>query len=164
MIVRASSGSKSCSSSVEPLISANSAVTVLRSPSTAPASVATSPIRTDGAAFTSDAESGAVHCPQNLKPGGFSERHLGQTKASGAVHWPQNFILSGFSKPHFEQRIKSLGSPATGLRAVTRRGPLLLPKAPAPRLGKCRIATATASRVDPVAGSPAPHVRSSPHR
>jgi hypothetical protein len=49
--------------------------------------------------------SGAVHCPQNLKPGGFSKWHLGQTSASGAVHWPQNLIPPGFSKPHFEQRI-----------------------------------------------------------
>src|SRR5258708_3549648 len=95
-------------------MSANSAVTVLRSPSTAPPSAATSPIRTDGAAFTSDAESGAVHCPQNLKPGGFSKRHLGQTNASGAVHWPQNFIPPGFWKPHFEQLIKSLGRQTTG--------------------------------------------------
>ena len=61
------------------------AVTILRSPSTASASAATSPIRTDEAVFTSDTESGAVHCPQNLKPGGFSKRHLRQTSPSGAV-------------------------------------------------------------------------------
>ena len=48
---------------------------------------------------------GAVHCPQNLKSGGFSKRHLGHTSASALVHCPQNLIPSGFSKPHFEQRI-----------------------------------------------------------
>src|ERR1700730_14268696 len=86
-------------------MSANSPVTVLRSPSRASASAAASPTRTDGTAFCSDAESGAVHCPQNLKPGGFSKRHLGQISASGLVHCPQNFILSGFSNPHLPQRM-----------------------------------------------------------
>jgi len=106
-IARASSGSMSSIRSIEPLISANNAVTVLRSPSTASASAAASPIRTDGTIFCSNAESGEVHCPQNLKPGGFSKRHLGQTSASGAVHCPQNFIPPGFSNPHFEQRIEA---------------------------------------------------------
>jgi hypothetical protein len=50
---------------------------------------------------------GTVHCPQNLKPGGFSKRHLGQMSANALVHWPQNFIPSGFSKAHFEQRMVS---------------------------------------------------------
>jgi hypothetical protein len=51
--------------------------------------------------------SGVVHWPQNLKWGGFSERHLGQMSASAAMHCPQNFIPPGFSKPHFQQRIVS---------------------------------------------------------
>src|SRR5216684_4834197 len=50
---------------------------------------------------------GTVHCPQNLEPGGFSKRHLGQMSANALVHWPQNFIPSGFSKAHFEQRMVS---------------------------------------------------------
>ena len=45
------------------------------------------------------------HCPQNLKPGGFSNRHLEQISASELVHCPQNFIPSGFSNPHLLQRI-----------------------------------------------------------
>src|SRR5271166_2473764 len=109
MIARASSGSRSSISSIEPLMSANSAVTVLRSPSPIAESAVPSLIRIrvlSAAGFTG-APSGAVHCPQNLKPGGFSKRHLGQTSASALVHCPQNLIPSGFSKPHFEQRILS---------------------------------------------------------
>jgi hypothetical protein len=49
--------------------------------------------------------SAAVHWPQNLKPGGFSEWHFGQMSTSAAVHCPQNFVPAGLSKPHFEQRI-----------------------------------------------------------
>jgi hypothetical protein len=52
---------------------------------------------------------GAVHCPQNLNPGGFSKRHLGQISTSGLVHCPQNFIPAGLSNPHLPQRIG--GSP-----------------------------------------------------
>jgi hypothetical protein len=99
------------------LMSANRAVTVLRSPSTASASAAASPIRTDGTVFCSDAESGAVHCPQNLKPGGFSKRHLGQISASGLVHCPQNFIPSGFSDPHLLQRMIPYCRPAQTLNS-----------------------------------------------
>src|SRR5262249_9916041 len=106
-MARASSGSRSSINSIEPLMSANSAVTVLRSPSTASAFGASSAIWRDHAVFISGAKSDAVHCPQNLKPGGFSKRHLGQINASGLVHCPQNFIPSGFSNPHFEQRISA---------------------------------------------------------
>src|SRR5271167_2145477 len=115
MIARASSGSRSSINSVEPLMSANSAVTVLRSPSSeaaSPCSAATEIVGVEAVTAGDLPEpsgrfSGAVHCPQNLKPGGFSTRHLGQTSASGAVHWPQYFIPPGFSKPHLEQRIGS---------------------------------------------------------
>jgi hypothetical protein len=46
MMALASSGSRSCASSVEPLMSANSAVTVLRSPSTTSESVCSDATRT----------------------------------------------------------------------------------------------------------------------
>ena len=102
-----------------PVMSANSAVTVFRSPSAISVSAA-SPTRIDRAAFASDAESGALHCPQNLKPGGFAKLHLGQISASGLLHCPQNFIPSGFSNPHLLQRMIPLD--ISVLRRSTRRG------------------------------------------
>jgi hypothetical protein len=59
----------------------------------------------DGSVRVDSGVRAVVHWPQNLNPGGFSVRHLGQTSASGAVHCPQNFIVEGFSNPHFEQRM-----------------------------------------------------------
>jgi len=94
-------------SSIEPLMSANSTVTVLRSPSTPSVASALGRVRgdfADPAALVPDVN-GVVHWPQNLNWGGFSERHLGQMSASAAVHCPQNFIPPGFSKPHSQQRI-----------------------------------------------------------
>src|SRR5215831_13478553 len=107
MMARASSGSRSSISSIEPLMSANNTVTVLRSPSTASVASAVGMATGDFAdpALLMPGIRGIVHWPQNLNTGGFSERHLGQMSASAAVHCPQNFIPSGFSKPHFEQRI-----------------------------------------------------------
>ena len=92
-------------------MSANSAVTVLRSPSRA--SDVSAVTRTASKGFADvlpllapmSTESAAVHWPQNLNPGGFWNWHLGQTNASGSVHWPQNLIPAGFSKPHFEHCI-----------------------------------------------------------
>jgi hypothetical protein len=96
------------SSSVEPLISANSAVTVLRSPS------GTSWVSTDArsakwltlegvgpAAFRADeaepAWRGEPHSPQNLNRGGFSEPHLTHRFSSGVPQLPQNLVPSGLS-------------------------------------------------------------------
>jgi len=47
--------------------------------------------------------SGLLHCPQNLKVGGFSNPQWEQRLAKGAAQLPQNFMPSGFSNPHFEQ-------------------------------------------------------------
>ena len=81
MIARASSGSSSSSSSVEPLISANSAVTVLRSPSIVEASGCSGVTRISGATDVAldDVAAGfagtdciAIRVPhflQNLAPG-----------------------------------------------------------------------------------------------
>src|SRR5713101_7298478 len=106
IIALASSGSRSSINSIEPLMSANSALTVLRSPSSgAGLSISRTVIDDLDRWATGDpGTSGVVHCPQNLNPGGFSKRQLEQTKASAAVHCPQNFIPSGLSKPHLEQR------------------------------------------------------------
>src|SRR5229473_768785 len=82
---RASSGSRSSISSVEPLISANSAVTVLRSPSTLASASAPAATRT--------VEAEAWDGPGRVDA------------VNGAAHSLQNFSPSGFSAPHFEQRI-----------------------------------------------------------
>src|SRR5208282_6515729 len=105
-IARASSGSKSCSSSVEPLMSANSAVTFLRSPSRF--SETGAPAIRIGASF--DLEAGAAadpravpHSPQKRLPAGLSAAHFGQRFASGVPQSPQNFLPGGFSVLQFEQ-------------------------------------------------------------
>src|SRR5208282_1664619 len=112
-IARASSGSRSCSSSVEPLISANSAVTVLRSPSIAKgaglSSVTRMPEEFGAAAFKGAALAVALkalpHCAQNLATGGFSKPHCAHRRLIGVAHSMQNFAPSGFSAEQFWQRI-----------------------------------------------------------
>src|SRR5215468_2370281 len=100
-IARASSGSRPSINSIEPLMSANNAVTVLRSPSGA-ADDATSAATRNSCAFALDcgtcAEAGfdaagaplgalgaigLAQLPQNLNPGGFSNPHCGQRFLSG---------------------------------------------------------------------------------
>src|SRR5215469_16278204 len=116
MMARASLGSRCSISSMEPLISANNAVTVFRSPSdTSDASVAPGVIRISGALASALGDgaapgcalpgSGEPHSPQNFLPGGFSELQLGQRLSSGAPQSPQNLLPAGLSLPHFEQRI-----------------------------------------------------------
>src|SRR5208282_6561611 len=108
MIARASSGSRSCSSSVEPLISANSAVTVLRSPSSC-APLATVETRTRdfkvSLVSTGGGSIGFEHSRQNFARGGFSLPHELHRRANRDAHSIQNLAPSGFSAPHFEQRI-----------------------------------------------------------
>jgi hypothetical protein len=94
-------------------MSANSAVTVLRSPSSEALSTDSRTVM-GGVDVSSRGAGGpdvsaVVHCPQNLKPGGFSELHFGQTSARAVVHCPQNLIPAGFSNPHFEQRTEIPG-------------------------------------------------------
>src|SRR5271170_1909934 len=74
-IARASSGSRSCSSSVDPLMSANSAVTVLRSPS------ATSESVRSGATRTDDVEETAVEASAFEEP--IAVPHFLQNRAPG---------------------------------------------------------------------------------
>src|SRR6266853_2192942 len=123
MIARASSGSRSCSSSVEPLMSANSAVTVLRSPSVAiERSKSSRPKRIAGiveaegetAPASALTASAAPQSPQNFEAGAFSAPHFGQGIASPLPHWEQNFLPTTFSVWHFEQRIDFLTQQRNG--------------------------------------------------
>src|SRR5208282_5730689 len=138
-MARASSGSRSCSSSVEPLISANSAVTVLRSPSRF--SEAGASATRIGKSFdffdvaAMDAPNGAPQSSQNFAVGALSAPHFAHRLANGVPHSAQNFLPEVLSVPHFEQRI---GNPTfsmarvsplsainnrAGIAAVERRGP-----------------------------------------
>src|SRR6516165_4882962 len=111
MTARASSGSSSRISSVDPLMSANSAVTVLRSPLTASDVGAESLRRTllslggAGAAFGSGSRIAAPHSPQNFSPGSMGAPHFGHEATSGVPQLVQNLRPSRLSLPHFEQRI-----------------------------------------------------------
>jgi hypothetical protein len=71
MMARASSGSRSSISSIEPLMSAKSAVTVLRSPSRA-----------------------AELSASDAVMGGVDDRGPGDPGPSAVVHWPQNLRRS----------------------------------------------------------------------
>src|SRR5882757_1205175 len=110
MIARASSGSRSSINSIEPLMSANSAVTVLRSPSVAEsATVCSDVIRTDDVEevravdLNSPEASAAAQSPQNFAVGAFSYPHFAQRFLKGAAHSLQNFCSAGFSAPQAGQ-------------------------------------------------------------
>src|SRR5215471_15806501 len=116
MTARASSGSSSRINSVEPLISANSAVTVLRSPSMAgKASACSGVMRISFAvedAIADESKPGRViaasavpQSAQNLALAEVSAPHCGQRIASGLPHSAQNRLPDKLSAPHFEQRI-----------------------------------------------------------
>src|SRR5216683_2678066 len=107
-IARASSGSRSSIKSIEPLISANSAVTVLRSPSTTSSGGTTSLSRTCpllGAENVSGMESELPHSPQKLSPSWMGAPHLGHEATRAVPQVVQNLRPSRLSLPHFEQRI-----------------------------------------------------------
>jgi hypothetical protein len=92
-------------------MSANNAVTVLRSPSSAAESVPVSSdvIRTDGVEevrvvdLNSLEVSAAAQSPQNFAVGAFSYPHFAQRFLKGAAHSLQNFCSAGFSTPHVGQ-------------------------------------------------------------
>src|SRR5262245_32075924 len=104
-ILRASSGSRSASSSIEPLRSANSTVTCLRSPSRAALEVRIFSARCLGvyasgedardAAAVSAAVIGVPHLLQNRDPRGSSVLHEEQTKLSRAPQPRQKFDTGG---------------------------------------------------------------------
>jgi hypothetical protein len=90
-------------------MSANKAVTVLRSPSNACGSGGSAATRTSDfvAEPLLDADevgsSEVPHCPQNLNAAGLSNPHFEHLLPSGAAQLPQNFIPCGFSVPQLEQ-------------------------------------------------------------
>src|SRR5215469_3937805 len=107
MIDRASSGSSSAISSVEPLMSAKSAVTILRSPSS-DSDGTSEPIliteSTAGAASeraADDGERAVPHSPQKSSAGSFAAPQFGQERASAPPHFEQNLRPSRLSAPHF---------------------------------------------------------------
>jgi hypothetical protein len=115
-MARASSGSRSSINSIDPLMSANSAVTVLRSSSVAgETSCCSDMIRISGpvdpvpdagvAAGMALPASALPQSSQNSDAGAFSELHFGQLFESGLPHAAQNFLPVLLSVPHFEQRI-----------------------------------------------------------
>src|SRR5579863_10225737 len=111
IIARASSGSRSCSSSVDPLMSANSAVTVLRSPSIASRELLSDATRIAVTAVAADetGDAGAISAfpqsPQNFSAGSLEAPQRAHLAAIGAPHCAQNLRPSRLSTPHLLQRI-----------------------------------------------------------
>src|SRR5215471_16778265 len=101
-MARDSSGSRSSISSIEPLISANSAVTVFRSPSVVGKGSDCSATNRTLSADSGDEEvtdgvltalaCGAPHLPQKFDAGGFSAPHLPQTAVSAFPHCTQKLL------------------------------------------------------------------------
>src|SRR5260370_20141927 len=120
---RASSGSSSSINSIEPLISANSAVTVLRS-----AAIAVAASGCSGVTRISDAESvdgvapsetalsmsEAPHLPQKLEEGGLSALHFAHDLLSAFPHCAQKLLPSVLFVPHFVQCTGVLPNRPTG--------------------------------------------------
>src|SRR5215467_3307448 len=115
-MARASSGSRSSINSIEPLMSTNNAVTVLRSPSIAGKALACSGVKRisfaveDAIADESKpgreiAASAVPQSAQNLALAEVWASHCGQRIASGLPHSAQNRLPDKLSAPHFEQRI-----------------------------------------------------------
>src|SRR6266436_1435704 len=118
-IARASSGSRSRISSVEPLMSANSAVTVLRSPSIASEAAPSAATMICDLGEETVVETAAFvgpiavpHFLQNRAPGLTDALHAGQISSSFAPHPSQNEASPGLSRLQDGQRI---GSPLARL-------------------------------------------------
>ena len=82
-------------------MSANNAVTVLRSPSGSESGAA----GTDESAEGPPAFSAAPHAPQNLKRGGLSLPHPGQMLRRSDPQLPQNLVSDGLSYSQLGQSI-----------------------------------------------------------
>jgi hypothetical protein len=102
---------KASINSIDPLMSANSAVTVLRSPSGIFTSVFSTATCTNSAGFpgglpfSAVCSSGAEHSSQNFAPGRLPAPQRGHFTENGDAHSLQNFASSRFSTPQLEQRI-----------------------------------------------------------
>jgi len=109
-MARASSGSRSSIRPIEPLMSANSAVMVLRSPSRfSGMGVSANRIRgsSDFVVVLEGVPRAAPHSPQNFSAGSKAAPHRGHLPESAEPHWVQKFRPSRLSAPHFKQRIAS---------------------------------------------------------
>src|SRR5260370_42144229 len=95
MMSPASSGSSPSNRSIEPLMSANSEVSILRSPSTASLeATAGRALRQGPGVGELGLASAAAHSLQNLARGLFAAPHLTHRTASGAAHSWQNLASS----------------------------------------------------------------------
>jgi hypothetical protein len=87
-------------------MSANSIVTVLRSPSSEVSEIsALIPIDVPASGARRNlpaSSSGFAHSTQNVVVREFSVPRENQRRLNGDAHSPQNFARSGFSAPHFE--------------------------------------------------------------
>ena len=108
-------------------MSANSAVTVLRSPSVAPeasscsgATRIPSGVDTVGPVAPAPLVSGAPHLPQKLDVAGLSALHFAQSFVSAFPHCAQKLFADGLFALHFEQRIRIPRMQATGPSCITR--------------------------------------------
>src|SRR5580658_8044883 len=110
-IARASSGSRFSISSIDPLISAKSAVTVFRSPALADksgnsrAGVASPEAVLAAAGRLPFASRLKPQSRQNFAGAVYSAPHLGHLAANGLPHSAQNLVPAGFSELHLGQRI-----------------------------------------------------------
>src|SRR5262249_49489730 len=113
-IARASSGSRPSISSIEPLISANSAVTVFRSPSVTSVEVCSANKRIpasddDPVAIASEPVEVALrpvpHFLQHRAPALTGALQAGQSSSNLRPHCSQKAESAGFSLPQFEHRI-----------------------------------------------------------
>src|SRR6185369_8646157 len=128
---RASSGSRSATSSIDPLTSAKSTVTSLRSPSIAARVRRILSARWLGtagevvASRSSGPPSALPQASQKRAPAGKSRAQLGQRLASRAPHWRQKRESARFCSPHEEHCIESSVHSVGGYLA-SRPSPLLL--------------------------------------
>src|SRR6516162_8640457 len=112
-MARASSGSRSSISSIEPLMSANRAVTVFRSPSVTSAAICSANKRTptpeDELGLASEPIEEALrlfpHFLQNRAPALTGALQTGQSSSSLRPHCSQKAESEGFSLPQFEHLI-----------------------------------------------------------
>src|SRR5215510_13281591 len=114
-ILRASSGSRSASSSIEPFRSAKSTVTCLRSPSSALLEVRifsarclgvyVSGVPKLGACRAGEVVRGAPQPPQNFTPGSLENPQEGHASAKGEPHSAQNLRPALLAVPHRGQFI-----------------------------------------------------------
>src|SRR6266852_9262159 len=120
---RGSSGSRSSINSVEPLMSANSAVTVLRSPSSAsdaaPSAATMICDLGEETVVAAAAFAGPIAVPhflQNRAPGLTDALQAGQVNSSFAPHSSQNEASVGLSLLHLAQSIgQALSSSSSSL-------------------------------------------------